>query len=54
MSDFTLHPLLYDRCRVILNRTVLAVASDSVYALGQSLTGVANVFTLIKLLDSTN
>ena len=32
----------------------LAVASDSINAVGQPLTSVANVFALIKLLNNTN
>lgn len=39
---------------MIVNRTGLAVASDSINAIGQPLTSVANVLTLIRLLNNTN
>ena len=39
---------------MIVNRTSLAVANDSINAVGQRLTNVANVFALIKPLNNTN
>ncbi len=48
------NPPLRDGDTVIVNRTGLAVASDSLNAIGQPLTSVANVFTLIRLLNNTN
>ena len=45
---------LRDGDTVIVNRTALVVASDSINAVGQPLTSVANVFALIKLLNNTN
>ena len=50
----TRNPPLRDGDTVIVNRTALAVASDSINAVGQPLTSVANVFALIKLLNNTN
>ena len=47
-------PPLRDGDTVIVNRTALAVASDSINAVGQPLTSVANVFALIRLLNNTN
>jgi len=48
------NPPLRDGDTVIVNRTGLAVASDALNAVGQPLTSVANVFTLIRLLNNTN
>jgi polysaccharide export outer membrane protein len=48
------NPPLRDGDTVIVNRTGLAVASDSINAIGQPLTSVANVLTLIRLLNNTN
>ncbi|MEB3353863.1 MAG: polysaccharide biosynthesis/export family protein [Cyanobacteriota bacterium] len=48
------NPPLRDGDTVIVNRTGLAVASDALNAIGQPLTSVANVYTLIRLLNNTN
>lgn len=48
------NPPLRDGDTVIVNRTGLAVASDSINAIGQPLTSMANVFALIRLLNNTN
>jgi len=48
------NPPLRDGDTVIVNRTGLAVASDTINAIGQPLTSVANVFALVRLLNNTN
>lgn len=48
------NPPLRDGDTVIVNRTGLAVASDAINAIGQPLTSVVNVLTLIRLLNDSN
>lgn len=48
------NPPLRDGDTVLVNRTGLAVLSDALNAIGQPLTSVANVYTLIRLLNTTN
>ena len=48
------NPPLRDGDTVIVNRTGLAVASDAINAIGQPLTSVANIYTLIRLINTTN
>lgn len=48
------NPPLRDGDTVIVNRSGLAVASDAINAIGQPLSSVANIWTLIRLVNSSS
>ena len=46
-------PIL-DADTIVVNRSGLAVASDAITAVGGPLTSLANILTLLKLVNNTN
>jgi polysaccharide export outer membrane protein len=48
------NPPLRDGDTVVVNRSGLAVASDAITAVGGPLTSLANILTLLKLVNNTN